>query len=36
VDEAVDIVLGDSIGNALNTVDVNVLVREVPGIVSSV
>lgn len=33
VDEAVDIVLGNSIGNTLDTVDVNVLVGEVPGIV---
>lgn len=33
MDEAVDIVLGNSIGNTLDTVDVNVLVGEVPGIV---
>ena len=33
VDEAVDIILGDSIGNTLNTINVDILVREVPGIV---
>lgn len=33
MDEAVDIVLGNSIGNTLDTVDVDVLVGEVPGIV---
>ena len=34
MNETVDIVLGDSIGDALNAVDVNVLVGEVPNIVS--
>jgi hypothetical protein len=33
VDEAVDIVLGNSIGNTLDTVDVDILVGEVPGVV---
>lgn len=33
VDEAVDIVLGNSIGNTLDTVDVDILVGEVPNIV---
>jgi hypothetical protein len=33
VDEAVDIVLGNSIGDTLDTVDVDILVGEVPGIV---
>lgn len=33
VNEAVDIVLGNSIGNTLDTVDVDVFVGEVPGIV---
>jgi hypothetical protein len=35
VNEAVDIVLGDSIRDALNTVDMDILVGEVPDIVSS-
>jgi hypothetical protein len=35
VNEAVDIVLGDSIRNALNTVHMDILVGEVPDIVSS-
>lgn len=33
VDEAVDVVLGNSIGNTFDTVDVDVLVGEVPGVV---
>ena len=33
VDEAVDIVFGNGIGNTFDTVDVDVLVREVPGVV---
>lgn len=33
MDEAVDIVLGNSIGNTLDTVDVDILVGEVPDIV---
>jgi hypothetical protein len=33
VNEAVDIVLGDSIGNTFDTIDVDVLVGEVPGVV---
>ena len=34
VNETVDIVLGDSIGDALDTVDVDILVSEVPGIIN--
>lgn len=33
VDEAVDIVLGNSVGNTFDTVDVDILVGEVPAIV---
>lgn len=33
MDEAVDIVLGNSIGNTFDTIDVDVLVGEVPGVV---
>lgn len=35
VNETVDIVLGNGVGNALNTVNVNVLVGEVPGTISN-
>lgn len=35
MDEAVDVVLGNSIGNALNTVNVDILVREVPRIINN-
>jgi hypothetical protein len=36
MNEAVDIVLGDSIRDALNTVNVDILVGEVPNMVSAV